>query len=88
MNKLNISYNAVKPNNYHIFGKNQDMKKMEVGNLFHLLNNSYLLYMNYSHTVIIKVLMLSITITINEWQIIIKDYIVVTIDALFEMRFF
>lgn len=87
MNKLNISYNGAKPNNYHKFGKNQDMKKMEVGNLFHLLNNSYLLYMNYFHTVIIiKVLMLSITI--NEWQIIIKDYIVVTIDALFEMRFF
>lgn len=40
---------------------------MEVRNLFHLLNNSYLLYINYSHTVIIiKVLMLSITI--NEWQ--------------------
>lgn len=29
-----------------------------------------------------------LSITINEWQTIIKDYTMVTIDALFKMRFF
>jgi len=43
--------------------------------------------MNHLHTVIIiKVLMLSIAI--NEWHTIIKNYIMITIDALFEMKFY
>lgn len=49
MSKLNISYNDAKPNNYYKFSKNQNVKKSKFeSNLFHLLNNRWLLALHKS----------------------------------------